>query len=42
MSDNFELLTPDNFVAGTVGEPGDRIFFLQARDGADVVTILGG
>lgn len=39
MSDSFELLTPDNFVAGTVGEPGDRIFFLQAREGGDVVTL---
>ena len=25
---------PERFVAGTVGEPGDRTFFLQARDGA--------
>ncbi len=32
MSDSFELRNPDNFVAGTVGEPGARIFFLQARE----------
>ena len=25
---------PERFVAGTVGQPGDRTFFLQARDGA--------
>ena len=25
---------PDRFVAGTVGQPGDRTFFLQAREGA--------
>ncbi len=31
---------PDRFVAGTVGEPGHRAFFLQARDGARVVSIL--
>jgi uncharacterized repeat protein (TIGR03847 family) len=30
---------PDRFVAGTVGEPGERTFFLQARDGARVVSI---
>ena len=26
--------TPDRFVAGTVGEPGNRTFFLQAREGS--------
>ena len=31
---------PDRFVAGTVGEPGNRAFFLQARDGPRVVSIL--
>jgi uncharacterized repeat protein (TIGR03847 family) len=31
---------PDRFVAGTVGEPGNRTFFLQARDGARVVTVV--
>lgn len=30
---------PDRFVAGTVGEPGDRTFFLQARDGGRVVSV---
>ena len=30
---------PERFVAGTVGEPGARTFFLQARDGARVVTV---
>jgi uncharacterized repeat protein (TIGR03847 family) len=24
---------PDRFVAGTVGQPGERTFFLQAREG---------
>ena len=28
---------PDRFVAGTVGEPGGRTFFLQARGGGRVV-----
>jgi len=31
---------PDRFVAGTVGEPGSRTFFLQAREGARVVSVL--
>ena len=31
---------PDRFVAGTVGEPGDRTFFLQARDGPRVVSVV--
>jgi uncharacterized repeat protein (TIGR03847 family) len=30
---------PERFVAGTVGEPGSRTFFLQARTGARIVTI---
>src|SRR6478752_6921712 len=31
--------TPDRFVAGTVGVPGNRIFFLQARDGSRVISV---
>jgi uncharacterized repeat protein (TIGR03847 family) len=34
----FEL--PDRFVAGTVGQPGSRTFFLQARDGERVVSVV--
>jgi uncharacterized repeat protein (TIGR03847 family) len=30
---------PDRFVAGAVGDPGDRAFYLQARKGEDVVTL---
>lgn len=30
---------PDRFVAGTVGEPGDRAFFLQARKGGALVSV---
>jgi uncharacterized repeat protein (TIGR03847 family) len=30
---------PERFVAGTVGQPGERQFFLQARDGARVVSV---
>lgn len=30
---------PDRFVVGTVGEPGQRAFFLQAREGMRLVTV---
>ncbi|MFV2018253.1 DUF3090 domain-containing protein [Micromonospora sp. LOL_023] len=30
---------PERFVAGTVGPPGDRMFFLQARGGGRVVSV---
>ena len=31
--------TPDRFVAGTVGQPRARVFFLQAREGARIVSV---
>jgi uncharacterized repeat protein (TIGR03847 family) len=31
--------SPDRFVAGTVGEPGNRTFLVQAREGARVVSV---
>jgi uncharacterized repeat protein (TIGR03847 family) len=30
---------PERFVTGTVGEPGQRTFFLQARDGGRLVSV---
>jgi uncharacterized repeat protein (TIGR03847 family) len=30
---------PDRFVAGTVGQPGNRTFFLQARRGSSLVSV---
>ncbi len=30
---------PDRFVVGTVGEPGDRTFYLQTRAGSDLVSV---
>src|SRR6476619_2186581 len=30
---------PDRFIAGTVGDPGNRSFFLQAREGGRVVSV---
>jgi uncharacterized repeat protein (TIGR03847 family) len=31
---------PDRFVTGTVGEPGNRTFFLQARRGGSLVSVV--
>ncbi|MCP3936809.1 MAG: DUF3090 family protein [Actinomycetia bacterium] len=39
MSESFELLNTTNVVAGTVGAPGERIFFLQARDETTLVSV---
>lgn len=30
---------PDRFVTGTVGQPGSRTFFMQARTGANIVSV---
>jgi uncharacterized repeat protein (TIGR03847 family) len=30
---------PDRFVAGTVGQPGDRMFYLQATEEARMVSV---
>jgi len=35
---NFE--NPERFVAGAVGQPGSRAFYLQAREGSVVVSVL--
>jgi uncharacterized repeat protein (TIGR03847 family) len=35
----FQFDSPDHFVAGAVGEPGARTFYLQARQGERVVTV---
>ena len=34
-----EFDPPERFVAGTVGEPGQRTFFLQARSGSRIVSV---
>jgi len=36
---SFDLPEPDRFTAGTVGPPGQRVFFLQASEAAQVVTL---
>ena len=32
--------SPDRFVAGTVGRPGARTFFLQAREGSRIASVV--
>ena len=36
---SFDLPDVDRFTAGTVGEPGRRVFYLQAVAGTEVVTL---
>jgi uncharacterized repeat protein (TIGR03847 family) len=36
---SFDLPEPDRFTAGTVGPPGQRVFFLQAAAEGHVVTL---
>src|SRR3954447_2521816 len=31
---------PDRFVAGTIGQPGSRTFFLQARRAGQLVSVV--
>ena len=30
---------PDRFVVGTVGQPGERIFFVQTRQGSRLISV---
>ena len=39
MSESYELLDLDKFTVGAVGRPGQRLFLLQAKAGAMVVTL---
>jgi uncharacterized repeat protein (TIGR03847 family) len=36
---SFDLPSPDVFTAGTVGPPGQRVFYLQTRDDQLVVSV---
>ncbi|MFP5327576.1 MAG: DUF3090 family protein [Acidimicrobiia bacterium] len=36
---SFEFDAPDKVTVGTVGEPGQRTFFVQAREGRRVLTL---
>jgi uncharacterized repeat protein (TIGR03847 family) len=39
VSESFEFPAPDKITVGAEGEPGRRLFFLQARQGATVATL---
>jgi uncharacterized repeat protein (TIGR03847 family) len=39
MNASFDFERPDHFTAGTVGVPGQRVFYLQAREGRTLVTL---
>lgn len=38
MSVHFDFDQLDSFIPGAIGEPGDRVFYLQARRGQQVVS----
>jgi uncharacterized repeat protein (TIGR03847 family) len=40
MTQVYAFEPPDRFVAGTVGVPGERTFFLQARGGGRLVSVV--
>ena len=39
MSLSFEFTDPDLFTAGAVGPPGQRVFYLQAREGGHLASL---
>lgn len=39
MNESFDLEAPDYFTVGTVGPPGQRVFYLQGRDAKQLVTL---
>ena len=39
MSESFQLAEPDHFTAGAVGQPGQRVFYLQARERRSLITL---
>ena len=39
MSESFDLQTPDHFTTGAVGAPGQRVFYVQAREAGQLITL---
>jgi uncharacterized repeat protein (TIGR03847 family) len=35
----YEFTNPDRFIAGTVGEPGERAFYLQVRASSRLFSV---
>src|SRR5215813_2787601 len=40
MTQVYSFDPPERFVAGTVGPPGERVFYLQARGGGRLVSVV--
>ena len=38
MNESFDLPAVDRLTVGTIGEPGQRVFYVQARTGSQLVT----
>lgn len=39
VGESFEMTDPDRFTAGTVGPPGERVFYLQASESGHTITL---
>jgi uncharacterized repeat protein (TIGR03847 family) len=39
MSESFDLQAPDHFTAGAIGSPGQRVFYVQAREAGALITL---
>jgi uncharacterized repeat protein (TIGR03847 family) len=39
MNPSFELDNPDHFTVGAVGEPGQRVFYMQGRQRGELLTL---
>jgi uncharacterized repeat protein (TIGR03847 family) len=39
VSQSFDLQGPDHFTTGAVGAPGQRVFYLQARESGSLLTL---
>ena len=39
MSASFDFQDPSHFTAGALGPPGERVFYLQAREGTTLVSL---
>ena len=39
MSESYRLEAPEHFTVGTVGPPGERVFYLQAGEARSLVTL---
>jgi uncharacterized repeat protein (TIGR03847 family) len=39
VSESFDVQAPDHFTAGAVGPPGQRVFYVQAREAGSLITL---